>query len=83
MIPLFSYYNQRKKNLECKLEQQSYGWCIFKLKRQKTEGKWYVDANKQQLSEFLRNCKVLRERYKLRSWSPSTKKKDTVDVFSV
>ena len=42
-----------------------------------------LDANKQQLSEFLRNCKVLRERYKLRSWSPSTKKKDTVDVFSV
>ena len=32
--------------LKCKLQQYSYGWCIFKLKFQETAEKWYLKAVK-------------------------------------
>ena len=42
---IFSGYKERSKvclvYLECKLQQDSYGWCIFKLKCQKTVEKTY------------------------------------------
>ena len=67
MIPLFSDGKQRNKNLECKLEQNSYGWCILKFKCQKTRAK---------LPVMFSNGTVLKE-------SASTKKQGTVYGFSV
>ena len=49
---VFSGYKQRNKvslvYLDCKLEQVSYGWCIFKLKCQETEEGTYLETSKQQ-----------------------------------
>ena len=47
---VFSGYKQRNKlclvYLECKLQQDSYGWCIFKLKCKKTVEKTYIETSK-------------------------------------
>ena len=50
--------------LECKLEQYSYGWCIFKLKWEKTKEKWYLNSNKTttKLPVMFLNGNALRER---------------------
>ena len=52
MISFFSGYKQRTKigltYLERKLQQDTYGSCIFKLKCHKTEDKSYLQARKQQ-----------------------------------
>ena len=49
---VFSCYKQRNKvrlgYLECKLQHDRYGWCIFKLKCQKTIEKIYLETSKQQ-----------------------------------
>ena len=49
---LFSGYKQRKNlclvYLECKQQQDRYGWCIFKLKYHKTVEGTYLETSKQQ-----------------------------------
>ena len=48
---VFKDYKQKNKvclvYLEFKLRQDSYGWCIFKLKCQKTVETTYLDTSKQ------------------------------------
>ena len=49
---VFSGYKLRNKvclvHLECKLQQNSYGSCIFKLKRKKTVETTYLETSKKQ-----------------------------------
>ena len=49
---VFSDYEQSNKvclvYLECKLQQDSYSWCTFKLKCQKTVERTYLEIRKQQ-----------------------------------
>ena len=45
---VFSGYKQRIQVLECKLKEDRYSWCIFKLKLQKTVDKTYLEPTKQQ-----------------------------------
>ena len=49
---IFSGYKQRKKVclvcLECKLQQDSCGWWIFKLKWDKTVEQIYLETSKKQ-----------------------------------
>ena len=49
---VFSGSKQRNKvclvYLECKLQQDTYGWCIFKLKRQKKVETTYLETEKQE-----------------------------------
>ena len=44
---VFSGNNQRNKEylayLECQLQQDRYGWCIFKLKCKQTEERTYLE----------------------------------------
>ena len=66
---VFNGYEQSNKvclvYLECKLQQDSYSWCIFKLKCQKTVERTYLEIRKQQarycrcfyMSKFLRKGK--------------------------
>ena len=48
---VFSCYKQRNKlclvYLDFKLQQDSYGWCIFKLKYQEKEERTYLETSKQ------------------------------------
>ena len=47
---VFAGYKQRNNvwliYLECKLQQDRYGWCIFKLKLQKTAERRYLERTK-------------------------------------
>ena len=49
---VFNGYKQRNKvrlvYLECKLQQDSYGWCFFSLKCQKTVERTDLETSKDQ-----------------------------------
>ena len=51
--------------LESKLKQESYGWCIFESKSQKTVGQIYMETSKQETN--YRWC------FEMSKWLPKEK----------
>ena len=83
-----SGYKQKNKlclvYFECKLQQHSYGWCIFKLKDPKSAENICLGKSKQRTRCWLMflNVKLLTETKQFSFWTLSTNKQGTVYVFS-